>query len=92
MRRYSLCRVLSERHHHTVFPDGIVVMDTEECIACEVFNWECPHDAIRSHVYTNITEKCNLYHHRVDQGLVPACADNTCLSHFIYFGEADVVR
>ena len=43
-------------------------------------------------VNTNITEKCNLYHHRVDQGFVPACADNTYLAHFIYFGEADVVR
>ena len=28
----------------------------------------------------------------VDQGLVHACADNIYLAHFIYFGEADVVR
>ena len=76
----------------TVRPDGIVVMDTKECIACEAFTWECPHDAIRIHVNTNITEKCNLCHYRVDQDLVPACADNICLAHFIYFGEADVVR
>ena len=76
----------------TVRPDGIVVMNTKECIACEAFTWECPHDAIRIHVNTNITGKCNLCHHRVDQGLVPACADNICLAHFIYFGEADVVR
>ena len=76
----------------TVLQDGIVVIDTKECIACEAFTWECPHDAIRIHVNTNITEKCNLYHHRVDQGFVHACADNICLAHFIYFGEADVVR
>ena len=76
----------------TVRPDVIVVMDTKECIACEAFARECAHDAIRIHVNTNITKKCNFYHHLVDQGLVPACADNTCLAHFIYFGEADVVR
>ena len=58
----------------------------------QAFTWECPHDAIRIHVNTNITEKCNLYHHLVDQGSVPACSDNICLAHFIYFGEADVVR
>ena len=75
----------------TVHPDGIVVMVTIG-VACEAFTWECPHDAIRIHVNTNITKKCNFYHHLVDQGLVPACADNTCLTHFIYFGEADVVR
>ncbi len=64
----------------------------KECIACEAYTWECPYDAIRIHVNTNITEKCNLYHHLVDQGLVHACADNIYLAHFIYFGEADVVR
>ena len=34
----------------TVRPDGIVVMNTKECIACEAFTWECPHDSIRIHV------------------------------------------
>lgn len=28
-------------------------------------------------------------HHRVDLGLLPACADNVCLAHCIYFGKAD---
>jgi hypothetical protein len=23
----------------------------------------------------------------VDQGLIPACADNVCLAHCIYFGD-----
>ena len=73
-------------------PDGIVVMAPYECIACEAFARECAHDAIRIPVNTIITEKCNLCHHRVDQDLVPACADKICPAHFIYFGEADVVR
>ena len=76
----------------TVQPDGIVVMDTEEWIACEAFALECPHDTFHIHVNTNITEKCNLCHHRVDQGLVHACADKICFAHFIHFGEADVER
>ena len=76
----------------TVRPDGIVVMNTKECIASEAFTWECPHDAIRFDVNTDITGKCNLCIHLVDQGLVSACADNICLAHFIYFGEADAVR
>ncbi len=76
----------------TVRDDGIVVMDSSECIACEACVPECPHDAIRINPVTDLTEKCNLCHHRVDQGLVPACADNVCLAHCIYFGEADAVQ
>ncbi len=34
-----------------------------------------------------IATKCNLCHHRVDNGLYPACADNICLAHCIYFGD-----
>ena len=36
----------------------------------------------------NTARKCNLCHHRVDKGLIPACADNVCLGHCIYFGQA----
>ena len=76
----------------TVRPDGVVVKDTKEYITCKAFTWEYQHDAIRIHVNTNITEKCNLCHHRVDQDLVPACDDKICPAHCIYFGETDVVR
>ena len=56
----------------------------------QAFTWECPHDAIRIHVHTNITEKCNLYHNLVDQGLVPTCADNICLVHISSTSEKQV--
>jgi Fe-S-cluster-containing dehydrogenase component len=36
--------------------------------------------------------KCNLCHHRVDHGLFPACADNVCLAHCIYFGDPDEIE
>jgi len=29
---------------------------------------------------------------RVDQGLIPACADNVCLAHCIYFGNPDEIK
>jgi Fe-S-cluster-containing dehydrogenase component len=51
----------------------------------------CPYDAIAFDGDRDVALKCNLCFHRVDKGLVPACADNICPAHCIYFdyvGEA----
>jgi Fe-S-cluster-containing dehydrogenase component len=37
----------------------------------------------------SVAQKCNLCHHRVDQGLIPACADNVCPAHCIDFRNGD---
>ncbi|MCW9033182.1 MAG: 4Fe-4S binding protein [Rhodospirillales bacterium] len=76
----------------TVRPDGIVVMNEKTCTGCEACIPECPTDAIRINDNDMVTEKCNLCYHRVDKGLMPACADNVCLSHCIYFGEVDDIK
>ncbi len=65
--------------------DGIVVLDYDLCTGCQACIDECPYDAISYDHYRNIAGKCNLCHHRIDQGLIPACADNVCLAHCIYF-------
>jgi len=72
--------------------DGIVVMDYEKCTGCRICMDECPYDAIAFDPERGIAQKCNLCHHRVDRGLIPACADNVCLAHCIYFGDAEERR
>jgi Fe-S-cluster-containing dehydrogenase component len=67
--------------------DGIVVMDYELCIGCGVCIDACPYDAIDFDTEKNIAQKCNFCHTRVDQGLMPACADNVCLAYCISFLE-----
>ncbi|MCL4538668.1 MAG: hypothetical protein M1378_03575 [Bacteroidetes bacterium] len=47
----------------------------------------CPYNAIRFDENNQKALKCNLCYHRVDRGLIPACADNVCLAHCIYFGD-----
>jgi Fe-S-cluster-containing dehydrogenase component len=67
--------------------DGIVVLDQSKCIGCEACIPACPYDAITIDKNSRTAIKCNLCHHRVDKGLYPACADNVCLAHCIYFGD-----
>ena len=72
--------------------DGIVVLDDEKCNGCGVCLDECPYDAIEFDSDMNLARKCNLCSHRVDNGLLPACADNICLGHCIYFGDSDEIK
>lgn len=72
--------------------DGIVVMDYEACTGCALCLPACPYGAIRYDAQQVIAQKCNLCYHRVDRGLIPACADNVCLAHCIYFGHPEEIK
>ncbi|MDY6791355.1 MAG: 4Fe-4S dicluster domain-containing protein [Thermodesulfobacteriota bacterium] len=65
--------------------DGMVVLDYDLCSGCRACMDVCPYDAIAYDEDKGLAQKCNLCHHRVDQGLLPACADNVCLAHCIFF-------
>ncbi len=72
--------------------DGIVVMNIDDCVGCDLCIPECPFAAIVFNHQRSVTQKCNLCSHRVDRGLIPACADNICLAHCIYFGDPEEIR
>ena len=71
--------------------DGIVVMDYDLCTGCRSCIDACPYEAIAFDQAQGIAQKCNLCHHRVDRGLIPACADNVCLAHCIHFKSTGVL-
>ena len=71
--------------------DQIVVLDDGVCSGCEACIEACPYDVIAFDVQRGLARKCNLCHHRVDNGLLPACADNICLAHCIFFGDPEKV-
>jgi Fe-S-cluster-containing dehydrogenase component len=73
-------------------PDGIVILNEETCDGCQACLAACPYDAIAFDEERGKAFKCNLCHHRVDQGLLPACADNICLAHCIYFGDPEEIE
>jgi len=67
--------------------DRIVIMDHNLCTGCQACIDSCPYNAIGFDDNKVIAQKCNLCYHRVDQGLIPACADNICPAHCIQFGH-----
>ena len=71
--------------------DGIVVLDQSVCSGCQTCQEVCPYEAIDFDPEKSVASKCNLCYHRVDQGLLPACADNVCLGHCILFGEPETI-
>ncbi len=67
--------------------DGIVVINHDECIACQSCVEACPYGARRiDEEYENPPEKCNFCIHRVTAGLLPACVE-TCIGEARVFGD-----
>ena len=69
--------------------DGIVLIDEERCSGCEACLDACPYNAIAFDSANRVARKCTLCVHRIDQALIPACADNVCLAHSIRFLETE---
>jgi len=68
--------------------EEMAVQEARRCISCgSCCIQACPYDAITFDEKTGIARKCNLCYNRVTNGLYPACADNICLAHCIYFGD-----
>ena len=70
------------------FTEEMVAQEAKRCMSCGTCCIQsCPYDAITFNGTTGKVQKCNLCYERVINGLYPACADNVCPAHCIYFGD-----
>ncbi|MCK8825469.1 4Fe-4S dicluster domain-containing protein [Fuchsiella alkaliacetigena] len=68
--------------------DGIVDVDPEECIECQICVQACPYDVRVVNQETGVPEKCKFCSDFVDQGETPACV-STCMNEVRIFGDLD---
>lgn len=56
--------------------DGIVVVDSDQCVGCGYCVQACPYDARFINHETQVADKCNFCVHRLESGLLPACVES----------------
>ncbi|UJF17340.1 4Fe-4S dicluster domain-containing protein [Vibrio sp. SS-MA-C1-2] len=66
--------------------DGIVLIDNEKCWGCGACVTACPYDVRFINQETKTADKCTFCAHRLEQGLLPACAE-TCVGGARIFGD-----
>jgi len=71
--------------------DGIVLVDKDKCIGCQICIDACPINAPTLNRDTGKVELCNLCAQRIDIGLEPLCKI-VCPARCIYFGESQEVN
>ena len=64
--------------------DGVVLIDQDKCNGCQYCTFACPYGAPRIDTETGKVSKCTMCVHRIDAGMLPACAA-TCLTGAITF-------
>lgn len=69
--------------------DGVVVLDRAACVGCRDCLDACPFEAVAFDQTVAKAVKCDLCRHRLDAGLLPACADNVCLAHCIQLTQGE---
>ncbi len=71
-----------------VAEDGSVQVDESKCIGCKFCMAACPYGVRHMAGDSGVVQKCTFCHHRVENGLLPACVD-TCITTARVFGDTN---
>ncbi len=69
-----------------ITPEGVVLVDSKQCIGCSYCVQACPFGTRFINPQTNAADKCTWCYHRTSKGLNPACVE-TCPTGARMFGD-----
>lgn len=72
----------------SVRPDGIVLLDSDQCLGCRYCAWVCPYSAPQFDPLSQRMSKCNFCAEDLDQGRAPACV-LACPMRALEFGDRE---
>ena len=68
--------------------DGTILIDAEQCIGCQSCIPACPYGVRYLNEETNVVEKCNLCHGKLEKDELPQCVMQCC-GRARFFGDVD---
>lgn len=74
--------------------DGLVIIDPDTCVGCQMCQDNCPHGAVFFNDHLNIAQKCTGCSHLLDseeEWEVPRCVDQ-CPTEAIRFGDEEDLK
>ena len=71
--------------------DGIIVIDSDKCVGCELCVAACPYGLRSMKNSSDIVDACDFCSERIDSGLEPYCV-TTCPTEALVFGDLDDSR
>ncbi len=72
-------------------PDGVVVVNADQCIGCRYCEWACPYGSPQFNEVKGVMAKCNFCEDYLAQGKNPACVD-ACVMRALDVGELSELR
>lgn len=83
-----ICTVMCPTGANSAREDGLVITDTETCIACGMCAANCPYGALSVNQEKGAATKCELCRALTDRGQRPSCVKH-CKAHALFFGSID---